>query len=144
MFHWQFIITYIFSISLKFREGYITGQWCKYAVKNATLHLHIRSWHFLLVFVNKFVFLSFSCLFFSFFDKISNFCNRMLTNQGPEQKIVSETVWKHWIEFSYINPFYSNIPFLHPLKRSENQRFCNVFKGYRNGSLRYNGLVLID
>ena len=47
VFHWQFLITYIFSMSLKFQACYIiTDQWGEFAVKNATLNLHVLSWHF--------------------------------------------------------------------------------------------------
>ena len=31
------------------------------------------------------------------------------------------------------NPFSTNIPLLYPLKRSENLRFSDVFRGYRSG-----------
>ena len=34
-----------------------------------------------------------------------------------------------------INPCSANVPFLYPLKTSENQRFSDVFKGYRKGTL---------
>ena len=34
-----------------------------------------------------------------------------------------------------INPFHANVLFLYPLKMSENQRFSDVFRGYRNGKL---------
>ena len=37
-----------------------------------------------------------------------------------------------------INPLEANVPFLYPLKTSENQRFSDVFRGYRN--VAYNGL----
>ena len=30
-----------------------------------------------------------------------------------------------------INPFQDNVPFLYPLKTSENQRFFDVLRGYR-------------
>ena len=33
MFHWQFLITYISSVSLKFQACYITGQWGQFKVK---------------------------------------------------------------------------------------------------------------
>ena len=36
VFYWQFLINYIFSVSLKFRAYYITGQWGKFRVMNAT------------------------------------------------------------------------------------------------------------
>ena len=37
--------------------------------------------------------------------------------------------------FSFINPLQANVPFLYLLKKSRNQRFSNVFKGYRKGTL---------
>ena len=33
------------------------------------------------------------------------------------------------------NPSYANVPFLYPLKMSENQRFSDVFRGDRNKAL---------
>ena len=44
------------------------------------------------------------------------------------------------VESSKINPFSSNIPLLYPLKTSENQRFSEVFRGYRSGTFVENGL----
>ena len=35
--------------------------------------------------------------------------------------------------------FSANIPLLYPLKLSENRRFSDVFKGYRNKTLNGNG-----
>ena len=37
------------------------------------------------------------------------------------------------IEYILVNSFYPKIPFLNPLKTSENKRFSDVFRGYRNG-----------
>ena len=34
-----------------------------------------------------------------------------------------------------INPFQANVPFLYPLKMSENQRFSDVFRRYKKGTL---------
>ena len=34
-----------------------------------------------------------------------------------------------------LNPIYSNILFLYPLKRQETIGFSDVFRGYRNGTL---------
>ena len=80
VFHCQFLITYIFSVSLMFGvcyiACYITGQWGEFWVKNATFCLHVLFWHF-------FVLHQKNCLFIiliSFFDKVSNFRNRILTN----------------------------------------------------------------
>ena len=39
-----------------------------------------------------------------------------------------------------INPFQLKVPYLHPLKKSENQYFSDVFRGYRNGALGVNQL----
>ena len=33
------------------------------------------------------------------------------------------------------NPFQASVPFLYSLKTSENQRFSDVFRGYRKGTL---------
>ena len=68
---------YIFSVSLKFGACYITGQWGKFKVKNATICLHIPFWCFVVVFQYEIcVFIFFN----SFFDKVSNFRNIILTN----------------------------------------------------------------
>ena len=40
-----------------------------------------------------------------------------------------------------VKPFQLNCPFLYPLKTSENERFSDVFRGYRNGTLHKNGLL---
>ena len=43
-------------------------------------------------------------------------------------------------KFKYINPYSPNVTFLHPLKTSENRRFSDIFRGYRNVTLREYGL----
>ena len=48
-----------------------------------------------------------------------------------------------WNGFIWINPFQANIPFLCPLKTSENLRFSDVFSRYRKGKLVWNGLISI-
>ena len=40
-----------------------------------------------------------------------------------------------------INPFHADGRFLYPLKMSENERFSDVFRGYRNGILAWKGLI---
>ena len=55
--HWQVLITYIFSVFLKFWTCYITVQWRDFTGNNATLYLHILSWRFLMFFIEKFVFI---------------------------------------------------------------------------------------
>ena len=37
VFHWQFLITYTFSVSLKFEHVYIKDQWGEFKVKNANI-----------------------------------------------------------------------------------------------------------
>ena len=37
MFQWPFLITYIFSVSLKFGASYSTGHWGEFRIKNAIL-----------------------------------------------------------------------------------------------------------
>ena len=72
---------YIFSISLKFVACYITGHWGEFRVKNDTICLHILFWYFFVIFHHKIcVFM----IFISFFDKVSNFCSRILTDQKRE------------------------------------------------------------
>ena len=39
-----------------------------------------------------------------------------------------------------IDPFKPNVPFLHPQKMSENQRFSDILRGYRDRTLGQNGL----
>ena len=37
--------------------------------------------------------------------------------------------------------FKANVTFLYPLKASENQRFSDVFRGFRNDTLAWHGLI---
>ena len=72
---------YFLCIS-KILSSYITGQWGKFTVKNATLCFYI---YFLDIFCyfsskKKCVFI----IFISFFDEVSNCRNSLLTNQKPE------------------------------------------------------------
>ena len=64
VFHWQILITCIFSISLKFGACYITGQWGEFRVMNTILCLHILFWYvfflfFVLFFIKKICFYHF-------------------------------------------------------------------------------------
>ena len=45
------------------------------------------------------------------------------------------TVWR--IHFTY----FINVPFLHPLQMPENNKFLDVYRVYRNGTLAWNGDV---
>ena len=40
-----------------------------------------------------------------------------------------------------INPLHAKVPFLHPLKTSENEGFSDDFRGYRNRTLARKGLI---
>ena len=42
-----------------------------------------------------------------------------------------------------INPFLANVTILYPLKTPENQRFPDVFRGYKMGALARYGLYNI-
>ena len=44
------------------------------------------------------------------------------------------------IVFDYLNPFHATDLFWYPLKTSENQRFSDVFRGYQERSVAWNGL----
>ena len=74
-FHWQFLITCTFPISLKFGECYIKCQWVEFSVKNAFLCLHIHFCHFccFLSQICVFMILWFS-FFFLFFFFFLSFC----------------------------------------------------------------------
>ena len=39
------------------------------------------------------------------------------------------------------NPFQDNVPLLYTLKNLENQRFSDVFRGYKKETLTWNGLI---
>ena len=43
-------------------------------------------------------------------------------------------------KFYYINPFLANVPILYPLKTPESQRYSDVSRGYKMGTLVRNGL----
>ena len=63
VFHWQFLISDIFSASLKFTAFYITDQCGDSRKENAILCSCTPFPHFLLLFIIKFLLLLFSFLF---------------------------------------------------------------------------------
>ena len=86
MFHWRFLITYIFSVALKFLTCYITDKWDEFTVKIRMLlytDIHILSWQFFFFFCFL-LFIYIFIILISFFDKVSNFHNRIPTNQKLE------------------------------------------------------------
>ena len=57
-------------------------------------------------------------------------------------KISNKWSFKEHLRF---NSLQANVPFLYPVKTSENQRFAYVFRGYfKNGVFIRNGLISID
>ena len=80
MFIWQNDTTSYFSISLKFRACYITGQSGDFQIKTL-LYIFIYFFGYFFVFCHK---ISVFIIFNSFFDEVSNFHNRILANQKHE------------------------------------------------------------
>ena len=73
--HWQFLITYFFSVSLKFAACYITGEWGEFRMKNV-ICIYIYFYGISsLGFLKK---IDFQSVLIP--DEVSNFCNRILTN----------------------------------------------------------------
>ena len=71
-------LQYIFSVFLKFGAYYITGQWGEFIKQCYLMHLCTFVFHHkICVFI----------IFISFFDEVSNFRNRILTNQKWEYVI---------------------------------------------------------
>ena len=69
-----------FSVSQKFRECYITRQWGKYRIR-MLLYTFMTFWHLLVLFPHE---ISVFIIFISVFDKVTNFCIKILTNQKQE------------------------------------------------------------
>ena len=42
--------------------------------------------------------------------------------------------------YDLLNPFSTNVLLLYPLKKSENRRFSDIFRGFKSGTLVENGL----
>ena len=47
----------------------------------------------------------------------------------------TESFWYTISNENLLNPFQANSTFLYPLKTSENQRFSDIFRGYKNAAL---------
>ena len=72
-FHWQFFITHIFNVFLKFEACYITIRWGEFRIKNAIYLFHVLFWYFFgVILIIKFVFFN---IYVSFFFCL-NFRNR--------------------------------------------------------------------
>ena len=46
--------------------------------------------------------------------------------------------------YDLLKLFQVDVPFIHPLKTSENPRFSDVFRGYRKVTLAWNGLIILQ
>ena len=89
-------ITYIFSVSLKFRVCYTMGQWGEFIVKKRML-IHIYIYFlgiFLLFFIKKCVFI----IFISFSDEVSNFHKSILISQ--KLKLVIRNCQRNYMKSS--------------------------------------------
>ena len=91
-------------------------------------------------------------------DQVSNVEKKVQHNNILSQKIVNSgkrppcTFWLIYCPLQYIlstclnentvNPFSINVLLLYPLRPSENPWFSDVFRGFRNGTLVENGLIL--
>ena len=52
--------------------------------------------------------------------------------------------WAFWFKeiVNFIKPFSTNVPFLNPLKTSENLRFPDIFRGFKGETMVENGLIM--
>ena len=105
VFHWQFLITFIFSVSLKFRACYITGQRRQVQSKECYF-MHTYTFVEFFCFSSKKIwFLSFSFLFLIIKLQVSNFRNRISTNQKSEL-VIRNCQWNCMFFSTYYKHFY--------------------------------------
>ena len=90
VFHWNFLITYIFSVSLKFQACYITVQ-CSEFTKECYLTFTFTFWVFFCCFSSKN--LCFYHFYFFFWCNIE-FPYKILTNQKPEL-VIRNCQWNY-------------------------------------------------
>ena len=88
--HWQFLIIYIFSVSLKSGACYITGQWDDFRVNNAIVYLQRHFWHFF-VFHQKYCFYHFHFSFMNINQSKTEY--QPIKNRNWWLEIVSGTAW---------------------------------------------------
>ena len=65
------------------------------------------------------------------------------TEKYAPKKLRIRTVFTQWWSL-ILNPFLVSVSFLYPLKTLENQNFSDVFRGYRNEILAWNGFKIRD
>ena len=61
---------------------------------------------------------------------------QLQTSQKAIRLLLRLGLFSQWV----VNPFYATDLFRYPLKTSKNQRFCDVFRGYRKRSVAWNEL----
>ena len=66
------------------------------------------------------------------------YCIPLINDQNSFCEIRSLAIC---INIKAFNPYSPNVTFLYPLKMSENLGFPDVFKGYKNATLREYGLL---
>ena len=117
----------LISVPLKFRACYITGQWSQFRIEYATLC-------FFMLFVVFYHKICVVIVFISFFDEVSNFRNRILTNQKQELVIRNfqwncmlwkcESMKRAWVCSPLVN-LHLNLS--SPSSRRDNKMFQNSF-----------------
>ena len=70
------------------------------------------------------------------------FCNKLTFDTRDHCNISISIFREIHSSLSSLNPFLINAPILYPLKTPENQRFSDVFRGYKIGTLARNGLII--
>ena len=71
------------------------------------------------------------------YKKLTN-AQRSGLNQIPNRRFTlwwSPTINRANVRDVIISAFQANVPFLYPPEISENQRFFDIFRGYRKGKL---------
>ena len=129
VFHWQFLIIYIFSVSLKFRAYYITGQWREFSINNATLCLHILYDIFFLPFIKRLCFDHFHFFFWWSIKFTQQNINQSQAGVGDKKLSLK----LHSINFATFsrdkkNLFQARFFILWDLQRFQNHRICHLKK----------------
>ena len=72
-----------------------------------------------------------------------NCCEEKLQGNFSVSQNISARITPHLLLMLrlIIYPSLSNIPILYPLKKTENQSFSDIFRGYKMGTLARNGLI---
>ena len=133
---WFLFLTYSFFFDL-FVMRAIVSKWTSL---NTLLNFCDESFTLILYFCNLYL--------ASFFAKIINFFWYSLVMRVAFCYLIGALILNNFGVTSFVNHFtkkinlfQANVPFLYPLKTSENRRFSDVFRGYKKGTLIWNGLI---